>query len=267
MSFGKGFSLGFRSFFKAFQIVFSDWRLGIFLLVPLALNILIIWGGGYAFDSIADYIRNWLLSVLGLNDASAGFLAQSISFVITYLFRFIFFLTFMYVGGYIVLAVMSPAMAFVSEMTEKKISGKDYPFSGEQWMRDMIRGILIVFRNLFIETGIIILVFIVGFIPVIGQIVSLFGFIFLFIVSSYFYGFSFLDYCMERRKMNVRDSVKFIRKNKGLAISTGGIFTFCLMIPFCGAVVGTFTSIFSTVGASIAMIEYEKQNNVKDQNI
>lgn len=262
MSFGKGFSLGFRSFFKAFEIVFSDWRLAIFLLVPLAFNILIIWLGGSAFGAISEYVRNWLLNTLGLNNESAGFLAEAISFVITYLFKFIFFLTFMYVGGYIVLAVLSPALAFVSEMTEKKLSGKNYPFSGEQWMRDMVRGIMIVFRNLFIETGIIIAVFIAGFIPVIGTIVSLFGFIILFVVSAYFYGFSFLDYCMERRKMSVRDSVKFIRKNKGLAISIGGIFAFCLMIPLCGAVVGTFACIFSAAGASYAMVELEKQKNV-----
>ena len=262
MSFGKGFSLGFRSFFKAFEIVFSDWRLAIFLLVPLALNILMFWLGSNAIDALSDYIQNWLLTILGLNDASANFLAQSLSFVITYLFKFIFFMTFMYVGGYVVLAVMSPVLAFVSEITEKKISGKDYPFSGEQWMRDMVRGIMIVFRNLLIETGFIIAVFIVGFIPVVGTIVSLFGFIILFVISAYFYGFSFLDYCMERRKMKVGDSVKFIRKNKGLAISIGGIFALCLMIPLCGAVVGTFTCIFSAVGASYAMVEYEKQKNV-----
>ena len=261
MSFGKGFSLGFRSFFKSFGIVFSDGRLALFLLVPLVLNILIVWGGGALFDSIAESVKTWLLSVLGFEDASAGFFSKAISFVITYLFKFIFFMTFMYVGGYIVLAVMSPALAFISEMTEKKITGKDYPFSGEQWMRDMVRGLVIVIRNLLIETGIIIAVFIIGFIPVLGQIFSLFGFIFLFIVSAYFYGFSFLDYCMERRKMSIRDSVHFIRKNKGLAISTGGIFAFCLMIPLCGPVFGTFASIFSTAGAAYAMTEYEKESN------
>jgi len=260
MTFGKGFSLGFRSFFKAFEIVFSDWRLSLFLIAPLALNVLLVWFGGAAFDSLADFVRNWLLNLLGLNDEVAGFLAKTLSFVITYLFRFIFFLTFMYVGGYIVLAIMSPVLAFISEMTEKKLTGKDYPFSGEKWMRDMIRGILIVLRNLFIEIGIIILVFIVGFIPIIGQVVSVFGFIFLFVVSSYFYGFSFLDYCMERRNMKLKDSVKFLRKNKGLAMSIGGLFGLCLMIPLCGPVLGTFASIFATVGASYAMVEYEKMN-------
>lgn len=258
MSFGKGFSLGFRSFFKAFEVIFSDWRLAIFLVAPLALNIALIWLGNNAFDALADYVRNWLLNVLGLTDGTAGFLAQALSFVVTYLFKFIFFLTFMYVGGYIVLAIMSPVLAFVSEMTEKKLTGKDYPFSGEQWMRDMVRGILIVLRNLFIEIGIIVAVFVIGFIPVIGQLVSIFGFLFLFVVSAYFYGFSFLDYCMERRKMKLGDSVRFIRKNKGLAISIGGLFGLCLMLPLCGPLLGTFASIFASAGASIAMVEYEK---------
>jgi CysZ protein len=261
MTFGKGFSLGFRSFFKGFEIVFSDWRLALFMLVPVALNVLLIWGGSNAFDSIADWVRNWLLSLFGLNDSDAGFLSQTISIVISYLFRIIFFLTFIYVGGYLVLAVMSPVLAFISEIAEKKLTGRDYPFSGEKWMRDMVRGIIIVLRNLFIEIGLIILVFAVGFIPVLGQIVSLFGFIFLFIVSAYFYGFSFLDYCMERRNMKISDSVRFIRKNKGLAISIGGLFGLCLIIPFCGTILGTFTCIFATAGASYAMIEYEKMQH------
>ena len=267
MSLGKGFALGFRSFFKAFEIVFSDWRLALFLIAPLALNVLLVWFGGNAFDALADFVRNWLLSVLGLDDATAGFMAKALSFVITYLFRFFFFLTFMYVGGYIILVIMSPVLAFISEMTEKKLTGKDYPFSGEKWMRDMLRGILIVLRNLFIEIGILILVFLVSFIPIIGQVVSVFGFIILFVVSAYFYGFSFLDYCMERRNMKVKDSVIFIRKNKGLAISIGGLFGLCLMIPLCGPLLGTFACIFATAGASYAMVEYEKQNHAKHKDI
>ena len=61
--------------------------------------------------------------------------------------------------------------------------------------------------------------------------------------------------------MKLKDSVKFIRKNKGLTTSIGGLFGLCLMIPLCGPVLGTFASIFATVGASYAMVEYEKKNN------
>ncbi|PKP17852.1 MAG: hypothetical protein CVU05_14765, partial [Bacteroidetes bacterium HGW-Bacteroidetes-21] len=166
---------------------------------------------------------------------------------------------------YIVLAILSPVLAYLSEKTEKILTGKDYPFNGEQWMRDMVRGILLVVRNMLIEVAIIIGIFAVGFIPVLGQLVSLFGIIFLFFVSAYFYGFSYLDYSMERRKMSLRQSIHFIRKNKGLAISTGGIFALCLMLPMCGPTLGTFFSIFSVVGASASIVEYEKTHNaIKD---
>lgn len=52
----------------------------------------------------------------------------------------------------------------------------------------------------------------------------------LFFTSAYFYGFSFVDYVMERKRYNVRQSVHYVNKNMGLVTGIGTVFAITLMI-------------------------------------
>ena len=155
---------------------------------------------------------------------------------------------------------MSPVFAMLSEKTDKITTGKEYPFNGEQFMRDIVRGILIALRNMSIELAITLGVLLLSFIPVIGILFSLVGSVFLFFVSAYFYGFSFMDYTFERKRLNISQSVRFSRRYRGLAIANGGLFALFLIIPFCGVILAPFFSIFSVVGATLAYNELEKNN-------
>jgi CysZ protein len=49
--------------------------------------------------------------------------------------------------------------------------------------------------------------------------------IIIMMIAFYYYGFAFLDYTLERMRFSVEDSVKYMRKHRGLAISIGIIFT------------------------------------------
>lgn len=257
MKAGKQIELGFRTYFSAIGFIFSNGLWWTFLL-PLALNLLLFIGGYTMMENITTHIQDWLKGILGF-DKESFFLAKYLGAIITgfvWLFlRVLFFFVFAYYGGYIVLILLSPLFAYLSTKTEEIISGKKYPFDSDQWMRDMVRGILIVFRNLFIQTGWIILMFFLGFIPVIGW----FSAIALFIISAYFYGFSFIDYTCERRKMNIRESIHFVRTNKWLAVANGFIFCLFLLLPFCGVLFSGFAAIVSVVAATLAVNEISRQ--------
>lgn len=260
MSFWKGFGIGFKTFFEAIGFVFSNglwWT----LLFPIAFNFLLLWGGTELADLYNNKLQLWLLNLANLDSTSwyAGIIKGFISGFIWVIVKIIFFSIFTYFGGYIILIFMSPIFAYLSEKTEKIITGKTYPFNGEQWMRDMSRGILITLRNIFYELAIIILIFVFSFIPIIGWIIALLSTFILFFVSAYFYGFSFIDYSSERRKLNIGQSVKFVRKNKGIAISSGLIFALSMIVPFCGTFIAPFVSIFSVVGATIAIQKTESK--------
>ena len=253
MNFGKQIGLGFKTYFNAIGFIFSKGLWWAFLF-PLALNVLLFLGGYSLVESVTTDIQSW---VAGSWSAEGGdfflseYLPGFIEVVIGLLLKVVFFFVFAYVGGYITLILLSPLLAYLSQRTEEIISGKTYPFNVHQFVRDIARGILIALRNLVLETGWMILLFILAFIPVIGWL----GALPFFIVSAYFYGFSFMDYTSERRKMNISGSVAFIREYKWLAIANGTLFFLFLLVPFCGVTLSGFLAIVSVVAATLAVNE------------
>jgi len=171
-------------------------------------------------------------------------------------FKIMFFLLFAYLGGYIIIIIMSPVFSYLSERTEKIKTGVDYPFSFVQLLKDVLRGIIIALRNFSIELVLTILMFILSFIPIIGW----FAAIILFFISAYFYGFSFMDYALERKKLNLKQSVQFMRENKGIVIANGFVFSLCLIVPFCGVSFSSFAAIISVVAGTLAISEIGTRN-------
>lgn len=255
----KNFGVGFRAYGKALELVFSK-HLWWYLLFPVLLNIIFLVAGWLGIGSLSDWVEGWLQSAMKIEDDSfwgaeylapvSDYIAGIAGGIVWVLLKFTFFFIFAYFGGYIVIICLSPVFAFLSEKTEELLTGNEYPFNGDQMMRDVVRGVLIACRNLFIELFYMIAVFIAGlFIPFVG---GLLGSMFLFFVSAYFYGFSFIDYTNERRRLTVKQSVQFIRANKGMAIANGLIFSFFLLIPWCGVTLSGFVAIISVVAATVA---------------
>ena len=253
MKAGKQLELGFRTYFNAIGFIFSKGLWWAFL-IPLVLNILLFAGGYTLISAVANEIQNFFVQAIGFHDKNfflSGLLAGVLGGLIWLLLRVMFFFVFAYWGGYITLLLLSPLFAYLSERTEEIISGEKYPFNPDQWMRDIVRGVLISLRNLFIQTGWMVLFFVLSFIPVIGWLSA----IALFIISAYFYGFSFIDYTSERRKMKIHQSVQFIRSYKWLAVANGAIFCLFLILPFCGVLFSGFAAIVSVVAATLAANE------------
>ena len=249
MVFSKQLELGFRTYFKAISFIFSNnlWWTFIF---PVVINILLFLGGYAIIESYTVNLQDWLTDKIGI-DRTDFFLSQFAGAAVWILLKVLFFFLFTFYGGYITLIILSPLFAYISERTEEIVSGKKYPFDLNQFLNDILRGVFIAFRNLFLETVWMILLFILSFIPVIGWL----GAVPLFIISAYFYGFSFIDYTSERRKMKIGKSIEFVRVHKWLVISNGTMFSLFLLIPFCGVLLSGFVAIVSVVAATLAVNE------------
>lgn len=252
----NGFSTGFQSFFKAIPFIFNNKLWWVFA-IPIVLNIILYFSGFAFMDYLGElsssYIDGWLA---GKTDS--GFMEKLpgiLSWIAKFLIQVLFFFIFAYFSGYIILIILSPLFAWLSERTDQILNNTDYPFEFGQFIRDIWRGIAIALRNLLFEIGITLLVIIASLIPVINAISGPIAAIFLFLISSYFYGFSYMDYTNERKRLKVKESILFIRKYKGMAIATGALFSITLLIPFCGVMLSGFTAIVATVGATIAMNE------------
>lgn len=200
---------------------------------------------------VADYIKQTITDYTGLG-TSSGILGLSVGWLVSILVTVIFYFINATFNKYIMLILMSPIMAILSEKTEQQLTGKTYPFNMQQLVRDIFRGILIALRNMLIEYGIIILSFFLLFIPVIGWLFSVF---FLALVSYYFYGYSMMDYCAERKRMGVMASSGYIWKNKWLAVTNGFVFWIIFSLPLIGSI---FAPVLAPVAAAIAVNHTDK---------
>ncbi|OFX59483.1 MAG: hypothetical protein A2046_00685 [Bacteroidetes bacterium GWA2_30_7] len=265
MSFSKDISLGFSSYSKAFNILFRH-NLWWTLFIPLILYLILLFTGFELKDYIADYLKTNIIESTNLENADfflSSYIKGTVSWIIGFSFTIIFFFVFSFFGGYLIIILMSPLLAYLSEKTEEIVTGKEYPFDIMQFTRDIFRGILLALRNMLIQTGIFLAIIVICLVPVLGWIVSIISSIFLFFISAYFYGFSFMDYSNERQRLNISKSVEIIRKYKWVAITNGGIFGLSLIIPFCGATIAPFFAIFSVIAASIAMTKiYQNESSM-----
>jgi CysZ protein len=156
------------------------------------------------------------------------------------------------VNKYVVLVTLSPVLAYASELAEEKLTGRTYPFSALQLVKDTGRGILIAIRNGVLELTIsLVLWTMTFFVPVLlpFSTLALFG------VSAYFYGFSMFDYAFERRRMRVGESVRAAHANLGLVLAIGTLFSLIGKLWVVGLVC---VPLMAAVGATIALVEKEQ---------
>jgi CysZ protein len=150
------------------------------------------------------------------------------------------------------LIVGSPIFAFLSEKTEAILQGKDYPFSFAQLAKDIIRGISISLRNALWQTVYSISILILSIIPVVGWLTPVMA----LLIECYYYGFSMLDYSMERNKKSTAESIAYIGSHKGLAIGNGMVFYLMHLLPFIGWVLAPA---YAVVAATLSLIAVKEE--------
>lgn len=246
MTIAKQIGIGLRTYGQATGFIFRN-KLAWTFLVPVALNILLFVGGQALISDSIIYLKDLFFNWINLE--GTGFWGGVLGWLMAVLIRVLFFFIFVYISGYVIIIILSPLLAYVSEKTEQILTGKKIETSLSQIIIDALRGIVIALRNLFLELFFMVLMFFVSFVPFIGWL----GTIVLFLISSYFYGFSFIDYTNERKRLTIRESVTVMRRYKWIAVSNGAVFSLFLVIPFCGAFVSVFVAIVSTVAATMAM--------------
>ncbi len=246
MTGAKQFGLGVKTYGQAISFIFRN-KLGWTFLVPIGLTILMFFGGQALVNEAIDYLKETILGWVNLEES--GFWGGLLGGVVGFLAEVLFFIIFAYISGYIVIILMSPLLAYLSEKTEQILTGNEYSVGISQMIKDIVRGIFMALRNLFMELLLLFLMFLVSFIPVVGWL----GTIIVFFISAYFYGFSFIDFNNERQKLNIRQSVKVVRKYKWVAIANGLVFSLFLLVPFCGMFMPLFISIVAVVAAALAM--------------
>ncbi len=266
MKFFSNFFSALSNCFKGFTLIFGKglWPYLIYpLFIWLATWLFTILSFGFLANAISNYLSfesipesgHWLSFVKPF--LTSGFFALLLSWVLKIIFWFVS-ATF---SKYILLIVLSPLFALLSERTDEALSGNKFPFSFLQLLKDIGRGILISIRNMLFEFLFIAISFILGifFPPSIIITTPLLVFI-----SWYYTGFTMLDYNSERHKSRAGDSIKFIRNNKGYACGIGCVYWLFMILPsFAGDIVGLmFGPALAVIGATISYIEIKKPSHL-----
>ena len=200
--------------------------------------------GVFSFDCDDGGVLGWFCSIF-------SFLTGFLEYFIRWMLYAALIGVYLFIYKSIILLLYSPVLAYLIEVVEKKHKGIDTPFKLEQFLKDTVRGIVLATRGILLEGLIIISLVILAFVPIINIIQP----ILMWLVSSYFLGVSMLDYTLERKGLNVKESIIYSKQNKSLASSIGSVFQLVFLIPAIGWMVAPT---YSAVAAYFAVDELDK---------
>ncbi|MEL6822308.1 MAG: EI24 domain-containing protein [Calditrichota bacterium] len=222
-----GIFKGLAAYFRAHRVIFKH-RLWPYLILPGALSvfyigILLSLGGGW-FDDISAYVNtHWIPEAL----------QHSATRIITQILLWLLLLLLIFISyKHVILILFAPILGSLSERTEKLVYGEEPPdFSTSQLFRDLRRGVYINARGLTLSTTFSAGAWLLVFVPIAGAIAST---ILIFCIQSYYGGSGLIDYALERRRFSVRQSVDFVKQNRGYVLGIGAGFVLLLFIPIIG---------------------------------
>ena len=211
--------LGYKSYGKAIRFI-GKHKLYYYFLLPIFLFV------GIYYLGVS--LEEWKVEASHTN-SEEGFWLKIWYAIIYGFYTVMAYLVFKFMR-YILIIALSPVLSIVSERVEQILTGNRYKFNLKQLIKDIKRTISLSIRNLMWEFGIIYSLYL---------IVSLFSWVFsipsdieyyidttiAMFVGFYYYGFSFIDYMNERRRLTIAQSVVFVKKHKAFAFALGSIFT------------------------------------------
>lgn len=253
---------GVKHFINASSYLFNK-RLLHYYLWPIVVAILFYVGISGLIFAFSGQISDWIISTYFPNQEKVytgsfkllKFLSTfSIKHIASFIIGLMLFLISGKISKYVVLILLSPLFSLLSEKVEELENNTTFPFSVIQFLKDIIRGSFLALRNLFIE------LFLIAVFTVIGLFSGPFAVIvtpLLWIVSSYFYGFSMIDYTCERKKMSIKEGIRYIRKHRLFAIGIGSMYLLVELIPVVGMIIAPINGV---VGATTGILEIENDN-------
>ena len=220
--------VAFQAYAASFQVLAQGF-LWVSFVVPLLLSLGLYFGG----EVLIDNLHNYDLDTMNVEDGSS-YLMLGIKSILVYVFIFM--------NKYVVLILLAPLLFFLSTQTEYILTQNTYPFVFKHYVDDIKRALTISLRNMGLQMLVMGAFFAISLIyklpPIVNQVVY-------FIVAFYFYGFAFMDYANERRRLTIPETVKFTRRHAGAAFVLGGVYGGLFYIPYAGVVIAPILGVIA----------------------
>ncbi len=249
--------IAIQAYFLAHRFI-KEHKLWKWIIIPGILYAILFGVGMYYFSHTSGQFIEWLSLKTGLktwldklNSSFLGFLF-TMGTLLLWLILLIFYFSLF---KYLFLIIGAPLFAYLSEKTEAIIEGKDLPFNFSQLLKDILRGINLSVRNGLWQTVYTFSILILSMIPILGWLTPALA----LLVECYYYGFSMLDYSMERHKKTPAESIYYVASHKGLAIGNGLVFYIMHLLPILGWIMAPA---YAVVAATLSMYPL-KQSEIK----
>lgn len=244
----KDIIIAFQAYYKAHHFIRQHklWR---WIIITGIIYAIMFFIGMYFFGQTANTFIEWLKEILQntinkIDSSIINFIITLSGFMLWVMLMLLYFSFF----KYIFLIVGSPVFAYLSEKTAAIIEGKDFPFSLSQLIKDIGRGIKIALRNVIWQTVYVLSILVLSMIPLVGWFTPVLA----LLVECYYYGFSMLDYSMERQKQSVGASIHYISNHKGLAVGNGIVFYAMHFLPIIGWVLAPA---YAVIAATLSLYD------------
>ncbi len=243
----KNIVKGIKTYVGSFKLI-SQLKLWKYFFIPIGISVLTAIIVGFLAYTLSDTIGHLIARIWIWETGKETF--TTISSIIGGVFIVAMGLV---LYKHIVMALSAPFMSPVSEKIEAHLTGaathqhRDTSFNDQLW-----RGIRINLRNLLKELLLTILILLIGLIPVIGIIST----VLLFLTQAFYAGFGNMDYTLERH-LPYKESVRFVKNNRGIAIGNGIVFMLFLLLPVIGIILVLPLSVTAASINTITLLKTE----------
>jgi CysZ protein len=237
MKYLRQFLIGLSSYITAGRIIFTT-QIWLTFSVPLLLSIGLYFGGDVLAEDLIDNLANREFKSTDALSASQ-YLLIGVQALAIYISK--------YMTKYLIIALLAPLLTGISTKVEFQLTGNKYPLNVAYYIEDVIRALTITARNIIMQILVMGVVYLITYIYSLPDEVNQAVY---YLTSFYFYGFAFIDYANERRRLSVSESVKFTRRHGGAAFALGMVYGLLWYIPFAGVVVAP---IFAVVAGTITL--------------
>ncbi len=248
----KDFFIGIRAYFKAFVFIYEH-NLWFYFIVPALVSVILFFSGNLLLDELRVHDFNTGLQGLDFDAKLKTFKFGEIIPTDTEVdlmvgaLKLVFVISAFAFNKYLVLILLAPLNTWISAKTERILTGNSYPFDYKQLVSDIYRTINFSIRNVFRQGFLIGLWLLIAyFVPYVDKASPYI----IFWIAAYYYGATLIDYNSERRKLSWEESIQFIKRYSGMALSLGGVFSLMYFNSYVGIIVAP---IMGVVAATIAV--------------
>ena len=214
--------------------------------LTLALSALGWWGISALAESVANVVLAWVAPEREVGWAHAA---------LEWLVWLVLLAVKLKLTKYIVLVVMGPLFAAVSEAVEAQIHGHTVPDSLRRWIRDTLRGMRSAVWLALFEWTTVALLWLVGLLV---PVLSPFTLTLAWLVGAWAYGASVMDYVWERQGKGALSGWRSSLRRMDVALACGVPFSLWMSIPVLAWTVGPLMGgMGATAAASVALTDQE----------